>query len=161
MIRKVAFVILCVIACASGRATADERTELLDKQSYELYQQVFSPFCPGRSLNDCPSSKAHELKLEMRAQLESGVPPQTILENVIAKFGEKYRAVPAYQGFGKLVWWVPFGFVLLGLVIAYGRVARRGKRGSGEKSPASSVPVASQLSPEMQARIERELSWLD
>lgn len=161
MIRKLAFVILCAIAFVSVGVNADERAELLDKQSYELYQQVFSPFCPGRSLNDCPSSKAHELKLEMRAQLENGVPPRTILENVIAKFGEKYRAVPAYQGFGKLVWWVPVGFVLLGLVVACGRVARRGKRGSGEKSPASSVPVASQLSPEMQARIERELSSLD
>lgn len=161
MIRKVAFVLLCAVAFASAGATADERTELLDKQSYELYQQVFSPFCPGRSLNDCPSSKAHELKLEMRAQLESGVPPQTVLEGVFAKFGEKYRAVPAYQGFGKLVWWVPFGFVALGLAIACGLVVRRRKRGSDEKSPASSVNARPQLSPEMQAQIERELSSLD
>ncbi len=161
MIRKLALVLLCVVAFVSSRAEADERAELLDKQSYELFQQVFSPFCPGRSLNDCPSSKAHELKLEMRSQLESGVPPQTILENVFAKFGEKYRAVPAYQGFGKLVWWVPLGFVLLGLAIAFGRVARRGKRGSGEKSPSSSVNVTPQISADIQAQIERELSSLD
>jgi cytochrome c-type biogenesis protein CcmH/NrfF len=161
MIRKVAFILVCAVAFASSGATADERTELLNKQSYELYQQVFSPFCPGRSLNDCPSSKAHELKLEMRAQLESGVPPQTILENVFAKFGEKYRAVPAYQGFGKLVWWVPFGFVAVGLALACGLVARRGKRGSGEKSPSSSVNVTPQISADIQAQIERELSSLD
>jgi cytochrome c-type biogenesis protein CcmH/NrfF len=161
MIRKGALVLVCVVASVSLSVEADERSELLDKQSYELYQQVFSPFCPGRSLNDCPSSKAHELKIEMRAQLENGVPPQTILEGVFAKFGEKYRAVPAYQGFGKLVWWVPFGFVALGLAIACGLVARRGKRGSAEKSPASSANFTPQISPDIQAQIERELSSLD
>jgi cytochrome c-type biogenesis protein CcmH/NrfF len=161
MIRKLMIILVCVVASAAPSLKADERTELLDKQSYELYQQVFSPFCPGRSLNDCPSSKAHELKLEMRAQLENGVPPQTILEGVFAKFGEKYRAVPAYQGFGRLVWWVPFGFVALGLAVAFGLVVRRGRRGGDEKPSTSSENITSRISPDIQAQIERELSSLD
>ena len=161
MIWKLMIILVCVVASAAPSLRADERTELLDKQSYELYQQVFSPFCPGRSLNDCPSSKAHELKLEMRAQLESGVPPQTILDGVFAKFGEKYRAVPAYQGFGRLVWWVPFGFVALGLAIACGLVVRRGKQDRSAKPSPSSTHVTAHISPDIQAQIERELSSLD
>jgi cytochrome c-type biogenesis protein CcmH/NrfF len=97
----------------------------------------------------------------MRSQLENGVPPQTILEGVFAKFGEKYRAVPAYQGFGKLVWWVPFGFVALGLAIACGLVVRRGKHDKSAKPSSSSVTPSSQISPDIQAQIERELSSLE
>lgn len=161
MIRNVLIVLVCVVASLSLSVEADERSELLDKQSYELYQQVFSPFCPGRSLNDCPSSKAHELKLEMRAQLENGVPPQTILEGVFAKFGEKYRAVPAYQGFGKLVWWVPFGFVALGLAIACGLVLRRRKQDPSARPSSSPMNGSSPISADIEAQIERELSSLD
>lgn len=161
MSRRIVAALLCIFVAIAPQIRADERKDALDKQAYDLYQQVFSPFCPGRSLNDCPSSKAHELKLEMRAQLESGVPPQTILEDVFAKFGEKYRAIPAYEGFGKLVWWVPLGFVLLGLVLAYGVVARRARRRSDEESRTRSNTREPQLSADMQAEIERELSALE
>jgi cytochrome c-type biogenesis protein CcmH/NrfF len=161
MIRNLLKVLVCIVASVSLSVEADERSELLDRQSYELYQQVFSPFCPGRSLNDCPSSKAHELKLEMRAQLENGVPPQTILEGVFAKFGEKYRAVPAYKGFGKLVWWVPFGFVALGLATASGLVLRRRKQDASARPSPSSTNGASPISADIEAQIERELSALD
>lgn len=161
MSRRLLVFLFCLIAAVSSFVEADERKEVLDKQAYELYQQVFSPFCPGRSLNDCPSSKAHELKIEMRAQLENGVPPQTILEGVFAKFGEKYRAIPAYQGFGKLVWWVPLGFVLIGLVAACGLVGRRAKQGRDSKSSGASVSSAGHISPDIQAQLERELSELE
>jgi len=161
MIRRALLSLICFLFVGSLQGRADERKEALDRQSYELYQQVFSPFCPGRSLNDCPSSKAHELKLEMRAQLENGVPPQTILEGVFAKFGEKYRAVPAYQGFGKLVWWVPLGFVLIGLVAAGALVVRRGRREVGARTLASSTSAKPHISADIQAQLERELSELE
>jgi len=161
MSRRIVFVLFCALVAIAPQVSADERKDVLDKQAYDLYQQVFSPFCPGRSLNDCPSSKAHELKLEMRAQLESGVPPQTILEGVFAKFGEKYRAIPAYEGFGKLVWWVPLGFLVLGLALACGLVGRRARRDNSEKTTAASTNVTPQIAPEIQAQIDRELSSLD
>ncbi len=161
MIHRLIALIAILLLIAAPSARADERKDALDKQSYDLYQQVFSPFCPGRSLNDCPSSKAHELKLEMRAQLESGVPPQAILEGVFAKFGEKYRAIPAYQGFGKLVWWVPLGFVVLGLLAACFLVVRRGARSQQKKNSTPVTTAPEHLSADIQAQIARELSELE
>lgn len=137
-------------------AYADERSEMLDKQAYELYQQVFSPFCPGRSLNDCPSSKAHELKDEMRGKLEQGVPPQAILDEVFARFGDQYRAVPTYQGFGKLVWWAPIGFLAIGLLVAI--LVVLGRRRGEPVRPREGKPA---LSDSVQAEIDRELSSFD
>jgi len=141
---------------SGASAQAQDATSALDARAYDMYQQVLSPFCPGRSLNDCPSSKAHELKQEMRQKLEQGVAPETIIEEVFVKFGEQYRAVPSYSGFGKLVWWVPGGFLLAGVGII--AVLARGKR----RAPAvKHVPSDTALSDEMRRTIERELESLD
>lgn len=148
--------IWCCAVVSGVCASADEQTEKLDKQAYELYQQVFSPFCPGRSLNDCPSSKAHELKVQMRQKLEEGVPSQTVLEEVFAKFGDQYRAVPSYNGVGKLVWWVPLGFVFLGLGVAL--AVGFGRKKNETASQSSLQPI---LNDEVKAQIEHELSSFD
>jgi len=149
--------ILVAIVCV-GAATvfADERSEALDREATNLYQQVFSPFCPGRSLNDCPSSKAGELKDEMRAELEAGKSPEVILNEVFQKYGDQYRAVPQFSGVGVLVWLVPIGFVAIGLAIAVGVSISRKK--------SASVTVSSNktaLSADEERRIQEELSKLD
>lgn len=152
----------CIICCAVGvsvaavTVAADERSERIDKEAYEIYQQVFSPFCPGRSLNDCPSSKAHELKLEMRQRLEQGIPPQAVLEEVFRKFGDQYRAIPSYSGIGRLVWWVPLGFICIGLGIALAVGLSRKRVEVARKSSAEPI-----LNDELKSRIERELSSFD
>lgn len=148
--------LIMLLLCAPSFAHADANADALDKQSYEMYQQVFSPFCPGRSLNDCPSSKAQELKLEMRQRLEQGVPQDQILKDVFARFGEKYRAVPLFEGIGTMVWLAPLGFTLLGLALAGAVVFRKKK--------AASISLSAQersVSPELQRAIDDELSKLD
>ena len=92
----------------------------------------------------------------MRQKLQEGVPPQTVLEEVFAKFGDQYRAVPSYSGVGKLVWWVPLGFVFVGLLAALGVVLSRKKNGSRRESSVEPI-----LNDEMKAQIERELSSID
>jgi cytochrome c-type biogenesis protein CcmH len=129
----------------------------------ELYQQVFSPFCPGRSLNDCPSSKAQDLKLEMRKQLEGGMTPEQVLEGVFSKFGDQYRAVPRYDGFGKLVWWAPLGFIILGALLALSIARGRRSRAAQEVMAGARGSQSSKtaISDDVLTEIERELKDLD
>ena len=150
------FVLTLCVVCAVGSVQADERSEALDQEATNLYQQVFSPFCPGRSLNDCPSSKAAELKDQMRAELEAGKAPEVILNEVFQKFGDQYRAVPRFTGVGIFVWLVPIGFIVLGLLLAVGISIRR-KRGGVSESTAN-TPT---LSAEDERRIRDELSRLE
>jgi cytochrome c-type biogenesis protein CcmH/NrfF len=152
------FIVALVAAISVGGPylVADERSEALDREATNLYQQVFSPFCPGRSLNDCPSSKAGELKDEMRAELEAGKSPEVILNEVFQKYGDQYRAVPQFSGLGVLVWLVPIGFVAIGLAVAVGVSISRKKTASvavSQNKPA--------LSADEERRIQEELSKLD
>jgi cytochrome c-type biogenesis protein CcmH/NrfF len=161
MKRAILFVLAVVLLGSAVSLRADQRSEAIDKQATELYQQVFSPFCAGRSLNDCPSSKAHELKEQMRAKLEAGVAPEVILEDVFAQFGEKYRTVPAYKGFGKLVWWVPLGFVVFGLFVAIVVVLSRRASPPVSARPSATPLPSGVISDELKAQIDKELSSFD
>lgn len=157
--KHVLYLVFGCFALAGTDLFAQEMSEAeLDKSAYSVYQQIFSPFCPGRSLNDCPSSKAHDLKMELREQLASGVSEQEVLEDVFKKYGDKYRAIPQYAGFGKLVWWIPLGFILLGGAVVFARSTRRSPS-SPNVSKQSEETIA--LSSELEAQIEKELSSMD
>jgi cytochrome c-type biogenesis protein CcmH/NrfF len=93
----------------------------------------------------------------MRAKLETGVPPSEILKEVFATYGDQYRAVPPFAGVGALVWLVPIGFVVIGLLVAL-RVSIRRKR---IESPSSGTAAMGTLSAEDERRIQEELSKLD
>jgi cytochrome c-type biogenesis protein CcmH len=155
-LRKVIIAACCAGFVGAYGVAADERSETLDLEATSLYQQVFSPFCPGRSLNDCPSSKAAELKDEMRAELEAGKSPDVILNEVFQKYGDQYRAIPPFAGVGILVWLVPIGFVAIGLIIAV-RVSSSRKK----SATATSAPTISPISEDDERRIREELLKLD
>jgi cytochrome c-type biogenesis protein CcmH/NrfF len=92
----------------------------------------------------------------MRAELEAGKAPEVILNEVIQKFGEQYRAVPRFAGVGMFVWLVPIGFVVVGLLIAAGLSIRRNKNQATR--PDVSTPA---LSTEDEQRIRDELSRIE
>lgn len=134
--------------------TLAARKSDLDMRAYELYQQVMSPFCPGRALSDCPSSKAHDLKDEMRRKLEAGIPPEEILEGVFGRFGDQYRAVPGFTGFALLAWLAPLAFLLIGLMVAIWLASSRRRMKASEPLR----PVDTELIQGMNKEIEDELS---
>ena len=55
---------------------------------------------------------------EIKAGLEAGLQPETIIENLIAKFGSALRTAPQAEGFGLFGWAMPFAALLAGLIIA-------------------------------------------
>ncbi len=111
----------------------------------EIFFEVMSPFCPGRSLHDCPSGAATDLKNEIRASLQRGENKNQIMESLVQKFGSDIRAVPSTSGFGLLAWLVPGIFLIGG-----GLIIVRWIRSNSSTPTASPLPP---LDPEMQRRL--------
>jgi len=164
LIRSVVITLLCFLSVSRAAFATPSEAEL-DKRSYQLYQQVLSPFCAGRSLNDCPSSKAHDLKLRMRQRLAEGVSEDVVLADFLKEFGEKYRAVPEYSGFGLFAWWVPIAFLALGAIVALRlAVSKSGKeaiRGSELEKSAEVSGSERAVSEELRREIEAELQRIE
>ena len=140
-------ILLHLLSVAHAEPFADQQKE---SQARDIFIEIMSPFCPGRSLNDCPSSKAHELKDEIRSELESGKDRQTILEGVFSKIGDEYRAVPKQSGFGLTTWLVPLGFVALGALLI-GWYVRQQKHQQKHRGKFSTSDII------VDERVEREL----
>ena len=85
----------------------------------EIYQEFLSPFCPGRSLADCPSKRATELKVDIKERLENGESKELIMSSLMQEYGEHLNSKPATSGFALLAWAVPIVFVLMACVLVF------------------------------------------
>src|SRR5262245_37114355 len=83
--------------------------------SEQLERELMSPYCPGRSLVECPSPQATELRLWIQAQERAGVPRAEVEARLFAQFGEGLRHAPRPEGFGLWAYLVPAAAVAGGL----------------------------------------------
>ena len=144
----VAFLVAVFLVGAPGAALAAP-----EDVANAVAQEVMSPYCPGVTLHDCPSSSAQEMRTEIVAWAEDGMTKEQILERLEAEFGPSIRAVPPAGGSGLLAWLLPALAVVGGAVLAV-VLARRWAR----REPAPVVPVAA--SAEAGARLRAELDRL-
>ena len=114
----------------------------------EMSRDLMSPFCPGRTLADCSSPDAAAVRQEIREALAVGEQPDAIRTRIEARFGDHVVGVPRQL----LGWLLPILVLCAGaagLVWVLRRAVRR---------PA---PAARVLSPELEARLARELDDVD
>ncbi|MCB0336087.1 MAG: cytochrome c-type biogenesis protein CcmH [Bdellovibrionales bacterium] len=108
------FVFLILFTLGGSAAYADSTKRVAER----IYQEVLSPFCPGRALQDCPSTSAGELKHKILEDLESGKSEEQVLTELYQEYGDSIRAVPQFAGFGMLAWIAPIVFiVVVGFII--------------------------------------------
>jgi cytochrome c-type biogenesis protein CcmH/NrfF len=116
--------------------------------AYQLSHQLMSPFCPGRTLPDCPSPQAAELQRWIREQERIGRTRSDVEAELYTQFGDMILQSPRAGGFGLAAYVIP---VVLFLVY----FLRRQTQGSAVASPPSGAlrPV----DPELERRLDAEL----
>lgn len=133
-----------------GDCYADEKRDAAERETHSVAQSVMSPFCPGRSLEDCPSSAASELRNKITDMLLTGKTQAQVMDNLYGLYGEQIRATPKSEGFGLVGWYMPLAFLVTGLGILIFWLTR--------STTISSQSLKSvQLDPVMQAKIQAEL----
>jgi cytochrome c-type biogenesis protein CcmH len=108
---------LIIIFAISVSANSQELTREQERRLSKIEGEIFSPFCPGKVLKDCPSSGATELKGELRSKLMAGESDTQIVAYLESLYGTEIHARPPMSGMGVWVWVVPGVFVLIGVVI--------------------------------------------
>lgn len=124
-------------------------------EAVEAVNKLKSPYCPTM-LEVCPSPGGAALRDSIADLAEQGWNADRIVEWVIDRHGEEYRAVPPKTAGGFVAWWMPaFGAVLLFLGTIW--VLQRIRRDPAEIRPE---PV-SEVSEEDQARLREAMRELD
>lgn len=123
-------------------------------EAVEAVNKLKSPYCPTM-LEVCPSPGGAALRDSIADLAEEGWNANRIVEWVIDRHGEEYRAVPPRTAGGFVAWWMPaFGAVMLFFATIW--VLQRIRRSPQEK-PA---PVTD-VSDEDEARLREAMRELD
>lgn len=143
---------ISLILALSASLAAQEQAPSSEQAANEIFAEVLSPFCPGRALGDCPSSKATELKEEVRTMLKGGSTKEQVLAELFERFGDQISALPPASGFGLWAWLAPGIFLLVGGLIWWAWL-----KGASSASGVIAPPASGPPSDEIMQRIERDL----
>ena len=142
--------IVLFIALGGGPASASP-----EDLATSIASEVMSPFCPGVTLENCPSDAAAALRTRIVSWAEDGQTRSQIMDRLVDEYGVTIRALPPAEGSGLWAWLAPGIAVLVGALVA-GVLARRWSR--RRRDASDSEPV--ELPGDMRARLDDELRVL-
>lgn len=128
--------------------------------SYDLAHELMSPYCPGRTLAECPSEKADTLRMWLHVQEASGRPVDEVTAELVERFGDGILSAPRPEGFGLMAYIVPvLAFVAGGAVwwIFVRRQTREAREVATVARPAAAAP-AGPSDAELERLVDDELS---
>lgn len=146
------------LVALGARADAPE-----GRWSYYLANELMSPFCPGRTLNDCPSNQAAELKRWILAQETAGRGQAEVEADLYSRYGDVILQAPRATGFGLAAYALPVAAVVAGAALVVTFLRRQGARGGGADgsgpAPSRAAPPAAEGEPAaLEAALDAELA---
>lgn len=146
--RRLVIVLTCLSLSWAGDALAQP-----EGWAYELADELMSPFCPGRTVADCPSPQAKTLVVWLTVQEAAGRSRADVQAELVERFGENILPAPPVRGFGIAAYAFPvFAFAAGGaLVWAFLR-----RQTLAVAEPAEPLP-AGPIDPELAAIVDRDL----
>jgi len=155
---RIPLAILCVAvgsALAAGSA-AEERPAPAEATApswgYDLARELMSPFCPGSSLADCPSSQAQAMRAWILVQAAAGRSREEVEAELLAHYGDQILAAPRARGFGLTAYAIPIGVFLAGGAVVWAFLRRQTREARAE--PRSR---AAPLAPDLERLVDEEL----
>lgn len=155
MVRWIAaWALLLGLALAAPAAAEEEPPDW----GYALAHDLMSPYCPGRTLAECPSPQADTLRLWILVQAAAGRSEAEVRAELYERFGEVLRAAPKAEGVGLAAYAVPAGAVVAGGLLLLWFLRRQTARPDDEAPRAAAPAAGPALDPELERRIDEDLA---
>jgi cytochrome c-type biogenesis protein CcmH/NrfF len=123
--------------------------------AYEVAAELMSPFCPGRTLADCPSDQAKSLVLWIVVQEAAGRTRADVEEELFSRYGEIMRPAPRPEGIGLTAYVIPaLAFAGGGALVGVFLMRQTRRRQSAEPAAAAPAPP----DPELERLVDQELA---
>ncbi|MDJ0852213.1 MAG: cytochrome c-type biogenesis protein CcmH [Myxococcota bacterium] len=124
--------------------------------AYAIANDLMSPYCPGRTLAECPSEQAQTLRMWILTQAAAGRSQDEVMDDLLERFGDEILAAPRPEGFGLAAYVIPVVLFVLGglLVMVFIRRQTRPAAEDGDAARADDGP----LDPELERLVEEDLA---
>ena len=144
-----ASIALFAFACA---AVPSEDTPTESRQVQSIVRNTASPFCPGKTLDSCPSPRAGEWRREIHEWVADGVPEPEIRDRLQARVPSFDLSIPPVKS-GWLIPVIAAALSTFWLIVMFRRF-----RGSGARRREVETPERDLAFDE---RLDDELALLD
>ena len=119
--------------------------------AYDLADELMSPYCPGRTLAECPSPQAQTLRMWLVVQEAAGRSEAEVKDELVERFGKQILPTPPAAGFGLAAYIVPVAAFVAGGALLWAFLRRQTRE---RPRPAAAAPV----DPELARLVDEELS---
>lgn len=149
--------LLLIVALMGGPASTafaqDANTDEISRMTREISQEIYSPYCPGKTLAMCPSANAGDARREIQEMASQGMEKEAIKAELLERYGEGFEVVaPPAEDNAKLL-----GIIGVGLLLAvFAVVALARRRLSNEEEAAEMAAEQAQ-----DAELEDNEGYLD
>jgi cytochrome c-type biogenesis protein CcmH len=134
-----AALVLAVSLLAAGPALATTEPE---GWAYDLANEMMSPYCPGRTLAECPSPQAGDLRVWILVQEAAGRTREDVEAELFERFGDVILAAPRAEGFGITAYAFPIVAFLAGGVLIVVFLRRQTTAAAVAHPPTPDTPAA-------------------
>jgi len=141
--------VFLMLGCASARA---EATPAEGRQVQSIVRNTASPFCPGKTLDSCPSPKAGEWRRDIREWVGEGVAEPEIRDRLQARMPGFDLSIPPVKS-GWVIPVVALTLSTLWFVVMARRFTRRRVSSPPVETPTQALAL--------DARLDEELAGLD
>jgi cytochrome c-type biogenesis protein CcmH/NrfF len=141
--------VLVLLGCAPVPA---EDTPSESRQAQEIVRNTASPFCPGKTLDSCPSPQAAKWRSDVHEWVAEGIPEPEIRERLQARVPGFDLSIPQLK-WGWLIPVLALALSTLWFIV----MARRLRGRSGSRQPSRELDQRDTLD----ARLDQELAQLD
>jgi cytochrome c-type biogenesis protein CcmH len=149
-----------LLAAAAAPAAAEEtpaQKAAPEGWAYDLANELMSPYCPGRTLADCPSPQAQTLRMWLIVQESAGRSREEVKQELVQRFGDQILGAPRPKGFGLATYVLPVLAFLGGGALVASLLVRLTRRGPSAP-PAGAEARSERLDPELERLVDEELS---
>jgi len=115
-------------------------------------KQIWSPYCKGVSLMECPSSQAERLRNEIYSRMGQGETFQDVFADLQKRYGSSLRMSPEFEGREAAAFWIPW-VVAVGVaifVLVFWMTRKRRKLAPSSRTYKASASLQSRIQDELE-----------
>lgn len=111
-----------------------------DDQVNAIAKKLYCPVCENITLDTCGTAACADWRYEIRLQLQAGLSEQAIIDDFVARFGDRVVGTPQDPALRALSLIAPWLMIGAGLIAALAALLRmRSQRGAAQAGDAAST----------------------
>ena len=122
---KLLILILTFISFSSILSASSKMTSKQNDRAIDLFKETRCLVCQSQTIYDSNSELATDLKLFIQEEIISGKTDNDIKAQLVTNYGEWILMTPSLSKTNYILWFSPFIFLLIGIVVMFKYIFNR------------------------------------